>query len=164
MTLGDVTRLVQALIDAEGEATRLASALKEANMKAQCLREESLPAALQEFGVTQLKLETGQTITIKQDVYASIPADNKPKAFKWLTDHGFGGLIKSAVAVSFDRGELKEAQKLVNDLSKKGMEPEFNETVHPQTLKAFLREQIAQGTEVPMELFGARAVFVANIK
>lgn len=164
MTLADVTRLVQALIDAEDEAEKIGLMLKEANKKAQALREESLPSALQEFGVNQLRLETGQVITIKQDVYASIPKDGQQEAYAWLTDNGHGGLIKSEVQVSFDRGELDKASTLVGRLEEEGFHPEFQEKVHPQTLKAFLREQIAAGVKIPMDLFGARAVFVANIK
>ena len=45
-----------------------------------------------------------------------------------------------------------------------GLQPEVKQDVHAQTLKAWLREQLEQGAEVDLELFGARPVWVAKVK
>ena len=131
--------------------------------KANYLREEAIPTAMQELGFVKLVMADGQTITITNVVYASIPADNVQEAFQWLQDNNLDGIIKSKVMVEFGRGELDEAAELVQNLQNEDFDPTFEEKVHPQTLKATLRELIASGTPVPLELFGARAVTIAKV-
>lgn len=49
---------------------------------------------------------------------------------------------------------------------KRELEPQMDRGVHPQTLKAFLREQLSKSggsDELPLELFGARPVWVSKI-
>lgn len=164
MELEQMSQLAYALVKAEAEAKSIEDQLKMANKKAQHLREESIPTAMHELGLTRLDLENGSIITIKQTVYASIPAENKPEAFAWLEEHELGGAIKSIIKLEFGKGELEKADDLVQDLQQDGYNPTFDRNVHGSTLKAVLKEEIAKGTSVPLDLFGARAVFVANIK
>jgi len=39
-------------------------------------------------------------------------------------------------------------------LQSNGLDPEQKEAVHPSTLKAFVKEQIEKGSEIPSETFG----------
>ena len=164
MELKQMSELVHALVKAEARASTIETQLKVANKKAQYLREESIPTAMQELGLTRLDLEDGQIITIKQTVYARIPVDNKLEAFSWLEDHELGGAIKSTIKLEFGKGELEKADDLMHDLESEGYSPTFDRNVHGSTLKAVLKEEIAKGTVVPLDLFEARAVFVANVK
>ncbi len=164
ISLDEMTQLAKALLETEESIAQHEDALKLVKKRAMRLREDTIPSAMQELGLQKLVLDTGQTITVKQDVYASIPEDNKTKAFGWLEENNFGDLIKSIVKVQFDRGDLGKASELCNELEHKGLTPEFIESVHASTLKAFLREQIAKGTKVPLDLFGARPVWIAKIK
>ena len=163
-TVEQMTAMANSLLDVEKKVKDAEIELRDLNKKAQFLREETIPAAMQEAGVTVMKLTTGQTITIGQEVYASIPMDMRVKAFGWLEEHNFGDLIKSNVLCNFARGDLEKAGELVEHLQSRGLEPEFKESVHPQTLKAFLKEQIAKGTNIPLDVFGARPVWRARIK
>ena len=54
--------------------------------------------------------------------------------------------------------------ELMNYLQDGGLTVKFNESVHAQTMKAFLKEQIAKGSDIPLDLFGARPVWVATVK
>jgi hypothetical protein len=164
ISLDEMSALARALVDAD-EATKEAElALKHAKEAARILREETIPSAMQELGVEELKLSTGQKITIAQEVYASIPAPMKDEAMNWLEDNGFAGLIKVAVATQYGKGEIESAKELFHELQERGISCKFDESVHPMTLKAFLKEQISNGNNVPMELFGARPVWTAKIK
>lgn len=164
ITLTQMTEMARALVEAEHATERAEVALKEAKERERILREETLPSAMQELGVELLRLESGEELSMKQDVYASIPAASKVAAFKWLEDGGFSGLIKTDVVISYGRDEASIARKMLADLGKKGLSVKLNEAVNPQTLKAFLREQIAEGTDIPLELFGARPVWTAKVK
>ena len=163
ISLEQMTSLARALLDAEEATEQADRALKDAKERERLLREETIPSAMQELGLEELKLNTGQKVSVKQDVYASIPKANKDSAFAWLTDNGFDGLIKVSVEVLFDRGELEQAAELYNKLGEDGQEVVFSQDVHSQTLKAFLREQISKGSNIPLDLFGARPVWTAKI-
>jgi len=161
-----LTRLVELcaqLTKAELDESRAEEALEKAKKVTKQLEEELIPDLMHEIGVTELRLSAGAKVSIKQDVYASIPEELKPAAYKWLEDNQFGGLIKSAVSVPFGRGELEKAKELIQQLEALGLPAEFEESLHHQTMKAFLREQLAKKKPVPLDLFGARPVWVTKI-
>lgn len=158
-----MAELARALVEADAGVDEAEGALKDAKERARVLREETIPAAMQEMGLEEVKLETGQKISIKQDVYASIPAASKGQAYDWLNEHGFGGLIKVEVSTTFAKGEQDKALTLHTTLTNMGLQPDLDQSVHAQTLKAFLREQIADGNNIPLDLFGARPVWTAKI-
>jgi hypothetical protein len=156
--------LVQMLATQESLVDKAAEAMKAAKEAARRLAEEDIPCLMAEAKVAALTLEDGVSVTIKDDVYAAIPAARRDEAYTWLEDHGFGGLIKTEVAVMFGREELKKATALFIALQKKKLDVELTRGVHAQTLGAFLREQIEASNPIPLELFGARPVKVAKIK
>lgn len=164
ISLDDMAALARALLDAE-EATKAAEEnlklVKEAERK---LREETLPAALQELGVEKLKLDTGQTITVSQEVYCSIPKANKPRAFAWLVENNFGGLIKTQITVDFGKEEREKAAELYRELYDRNLQLSSKDDVHTQTLKAFIKEQLKKSEEFPLDLFGAQPVWTAKVK
>ncbi len=161
--LGEISVLARMLVDYEREVDDAEAKLKELKEHARRVREESLPGAMEQLGLKELRLDTGERIEIKQDVYASIPKDGQAQAFEWLEGNGFGGLIKTEVSVSFGRDERVAAKELAERLAGEGLVADVSSSVHVQTLKAFLREQIADARAVPMELFGARPVSVAKV-
>ena len=163
ITLDQMASLARALVDADGSVEQAELNLKEAKERARVLREETIPSAMQELGLEELKLDTGEKLTVKQDVYASIPTAQKDAAFQWLEDNGFGGLIKVEVTADYRKGEAEVAMALYKELQERGLQVEFGQSVHAQTLKAFLREQLAAGANVPLDLFGARPVWTAKI-
>lgn len=162
-TLDEVSALARALIDAECEVSKVEQKLKDAKEHARVLREETIPSVMQELGLESLTLDTGQKLKVAQDVYASIPTENKTRAYDWLGENGFGGLIKVNVEVQFSKGEQEKAIELYKKLAEEMPNVTCEQSVHAMTLKAFLKEQLAQGSNIPLDLFGARPVFVAKI-
>lgn len=163
ISLDQMAALARAMVDADASVEQAEASLKEAKERARILREETIPSAMQELGLEELKLDTGQKLSVKQDVYASIPSAQKDAAFQWLEDNGFGGLIKVEVAADFRKGEADQAAELFKELQQRGLQVGLDQSVHAQTLKAFLREQLAAGTNVPLDLFGARPVWTAKL-
>ena len=53
--------------------------------------------------------------------------------------------------------------RLSERLRAMGLQPSLDQSVHAQTLKAFLKEQLAMGTNIPLDLFGARPVWTAKL-
>lgn len=121
------------------------------------VRDKELPDLMQEVGMAEFKLDNGYKVTVKNEVYCSIPEDPEP-AFAWLRENGFGAIIKNFVSVAFGKGEDEIAKSAVQALVDLGLQPEIKTSVHPSTLKAFIKEQMAKGIAVPLESFGAYAV------
>ena len=163
ISLNEMSSLARALVSADTRVDEAERLLKAAKEHARVLREETIPSSMQELGVESLKLETGETISVKQDVYASIPKAGMGDACEWLNEHGFGGLIKLSVDVSYGKGEQEQAMEVYNELVGRGLNATIDQGIHAQTLKAFLREQLAKGSNIPLDLFGARPVWVAKI-
>ena len=126
------------------------SKLKE---KAKTLSEYELPKMMEEMHITKLKLKDGESVEIKKIYGASIPPENQEGAFQWLRDHDLGDIIKRDVTVTFGQGEDNKASEYANLAQGQGYEPVQKIGVHPQTLKAIVRERLEAGREMPSDLF-----------
>jgi len=178
--LEELTAAAKKLIEAEKATEDAENALKVAKEKERVMREETLPGMMQEIGVEKMTLLDGNEITVKQEVYASVPAHAKERAWAWLETNGYGGLIKTEVAVEFGKGALEEAHELIDKLASIGVtNATLSRDVHAQTLKAFLKERLANPkiaddytpeeieagqTPLSLEMFGARPVMTAKVK
>lgn len=163
-TLEQLTSLAHRLLRAILAVEKAEDALKEAKKLQRALEEEDLPEMLAEIGLSEVTLTSGEKITVKPDVYCSIPDARKEEAFTWLTDNGFGGMIKTEISIQFDKEREAEARKFFKELISKGREPSMTQGVHAGTLKAWLNEQIEKAATVPLDLFGARRVKKAKVK
>ena len=125
---------------------------------------EDLPMVFAELGIPSLTLPSGEIVKIADDATASITEENHNAAMKWLIDNGFGGLIKTAVIVEFNRGDRENAIALYNTLNDLGETPAVSESVHHSTLKSFVKERLREGEAVPHDLFGIHPFTKATIK
>lgn len=157
--LSEVAQLAARQIELEDaiEATEAQlTALKE---KLARVRDDELPSALAEHGLSEIAMRDGSRVKVIDVVRASIPAAHRDAAFRWLDEHGFGDLVKHEIKATFGRGEEAEAQASIDALRGMGVDAEDKRTVHPQTLGAFVREQLEQGAPIPRDVFG---VFVGR--
>ncbi len=163
LTINEISQLANDLIAADEEVGRIELELKAAKERARIIREETIPGEMQEAGLKALILMSGQKLSIRQEVYASIPAKGKDEAFNWLDDNGFGGVIKSEVKISIGKGEMEIANRFIELATEMGADAEFSKNINAMTLKALIREQLASGSDFPLDLFGARPVWQAKI-
>lgn len=120
--------------------------LKELDEKAKNISQTLLPDLLLSFGLSELKLRSGRTIAVVDDVFVSLTKAKRAEAFAYLREHGMGGVIKSELVVA-----ESERQKLMDA----AVPFQAEESVHPQTLKALVKEQLAvPNNTFPKELFG----------
>jgi hypothetical protein len=153
--LGSVAEIARAIRAAEDRIANVEEQLKEYKKELLKLTDEDLPAMLQELGLSSFSLDDGSTVEVKPTYGASIKVDNRPAAFEWLREHGYDDIIKNTVACSFGRGEDDRASAFASFAEKEGYFAEQKTEVHPQTLRAFVKERVEAGDEFPMELFGA---------
>lgn len=148
----------------EKEIEEIESVVKERKEQLSKLLEDTIPAALSEMGMKSFKMEDGSSIEVKPFYSASIKEANRAQAYEWLREHGFDDIIKNTVSVRFGRGEDELCEGLLNLLRSNNYPVEQAEKIEPQTLKAFVREQIERGSELPMDVFGVFVGSKATIK
>ena len=108
---------------------------------------------MQEMHITKLKLKDGESVEVKPFYSASIVPEVQEQAFEWLHNNGLGDIIKNDVIVTFGRGEDNKAAQYAVLARGQGFEPVQKVGVHPQTLKAIVRERIESGLDMPSDLF-----------
>ena len=155
----EIAELCNKLLDIQKEVTTLEDQLKKKKEEELKLSEQDIPNLMQKTGVSLLKLTDGSSVEIKPYYGARIPASRTDEAFDWLRENNHGDLIKNNVTLTFGRNQDNEAKSIVDDLRNKGHNVKQAEKVEPMTLKAFVREQIEKGKDVPADLFG---VYVAT--
>jgi len=142
----------------------LEQSLKDAKQTLYKLRDDTLPTALQELGLTGLTLSDGSKVNLKPTYGGHITVANREEAHQWLRDHKYDDIIKNTVSCQFGRGEDQEAAMFYEELNRQGMVASQKTEVHAQTLKAWVRERVENGDNFPMELFGAFVGQQAEIK
>ena len=161
--LKTVAELANEQIRLEGLVAEQELALKVLKEQLTRVSELSLPAALEAFGLTTVTLLDGSKVTVKENVYAGITEENEEAAFEWLEATDNDGIIKHKVECNFGKGQGAEAQALMTTLSTYGYSFTNARTVHPQTLKAFVRKQLEEGLPVPTNIFSIHIKKVASI-
>jgi len=162
--LADISAMAAMMLELEREVEDDEKAISEKKERVRTLKEESIPMAMNELEMLSFKLTSGETLTVSQEVYASIPAASKEAVYAWLAEHGFDGIIKTSVEALFDKGEAEQANKILELLAENGVNASLSKGIHAQTLKAFLKEQLEAGTDIPLDLFGARPTWTTKIK
>jgi hypothetical protein len=153
--LNTVASMAVAIKNKEAEIEDLEKKLKTYKNALIKMTDEDLPTMLAELGLSSMTLDDGSNVTVKQTYGASIRIDDKPQAFEWLRDNGYDDIIKNQVLCIFGRGEDDQASAFKALASQQGLAPEQKTDIHPQTLRAFIKERVENGDDFPMELFGA---------
>jgi len=155
----DIAQSCNKLLETQKQIAKIDEQLKKFKEIETTLSEQTIPNLMQKAGVSLIKLKDGSSVEVKPFYAARIPSSKVEEAFGWLRQNGHGDLIKNNVMVTFQRKQDNEAKSLVADLREKGHNVKQAEKVEPMTLKAFVKEQIQDGKNVPADLFG---VYVAN--
>jgi len=163
-SIDNIMPLVRQAQKAQERVERLEDTLKAAKAELRRLLDVELPATMAELGVERINLRDGSALEVKQVVDARIPRAKQAEALAWLREHGYGDLIKSQVVASFGAGDDEVARAAQLYLEEIGAPVQAKETVHPQTLKAWARERLEAGDEIPDDLFGLYTGETVRIK
>jgi len=162
--VSEITELAEMQLKAEAEVEAAEVELKNKKEKLRKISEQLLPDAMNAAGVAELKLVSGQKITVGEYVRCHIKKDDKPKAYGYLRDIGSGDLIKNEVSVNFQSGKDTEAQQLMEQLGEMGFLVMQKESVHTGTLQAWAKEQLKEGRPIDKDLLGVYVGSKAKIK
>lgn len=162
-----IAKLAQRHLDLDRDIADLEARVGEKKGERNRLATQDLPDLMAELGMAAFTLSDGSGITVESFVSASVSQENRNRdaAFQWCIDNGHGDIIKNILAIELGRDSGEEVEKLRNLLAIHDHEDDVKQvkTIHASTLKAFLKERIAAGDEVPLDLFKAFVGQVAKI-
>mgnify|MGYP003152393366 CR=1 FL=1 len=144
--LKSVSKLADNMLLLERIIAEREGQLAEAKKRLNQLCDEDLP-----------QLKNGEEVEVRNTYGAHIKEANKEAAFAFLRESGHGDIIKHTVSVAFGKGEDAMAESFVESAERQGYVPQQKTAVHPQTLKAWVRERIENGESIPTETFGVFA-------
>ncbi len=128
------------------------------------LTENEMPSLMDEIGVSSITLNNGQTVRIDSSLHCGIPASRKEEAHEWLRQNGHGDIIKNEINIKFGKSEDNMVGEIQEVAERLGLKFDRKEAVHAMTLKAFTKEQMRQGAQLPLDLFGVFIKRVVNLK
>jgi hypothetical protein len=108
---------------------------------------------MNKMNLSTVKLRDGSELSVKKVYSATIKADKKAEAIKWLRDNGLGDIVKNEITVNFGQGEENKAAEYANLAKESGYEPSQKEAVHAMTLKVTMEDWKNKGNDVPEDLF-----------
>ena len=118
------------------------------------LTETTIPDLMREIGLEAFTTSDGEAVSLERFYAAKIPSTREIEAFQWLEDTGNGAIVKNEVLVSMKKSEQDTVQKAIEALREAGIPFAQKMSVHPATLKAFVKERIESGAPIPLETFG----------
>lgn len=160
----EVTKLAEATLAAQTKVEKLEGDLKTATQDYRSLAEKKLPEAMELLGMSSFTTTSDISIEVSEKIRASLAPENRPKAFTWLEENGYGGIIKSEVVVVFKRHQIDEAKKFADELRQKGYLANLERKIEPSTLTAFIKENLAQGKDIPLDIFGVFRQRIAKVE
>lgn len=153
--LAKITRVARELRDAEEAVQEAQEALTTAQSRVRLLEESTLPDLMDEAGQKRLTTVDDYELERTETLRASIPKANLPAAVMWLRANNNGSIVKRKLSLEFGKDEDQRASEARDLILEAGFTPTDDQSVHPMTLAATIRELLEQGVNVPMELLGA---------
>lgn len=165
--LSDLRTLITFLKELEDEISVRESELRELKEQRDAFKTDHIPGFMEDLGLEKFTMGDGESYMIATKYFGNISEQRSIAAFSWLKQHGEASLIKTSVAARFGAGmeEQLDLMVLKNFLEEKEIEMDQTESVHPQTLKSFIRRKLEAGQNFPLGLFGvhvAKEVVVEN--
>lgn len=139
--LADAAAQLRALETAIELAEKTVAELKEKHRR---ISEEEIPEKMFELGMEEFTLLDGSIVSVSPQYGCAITEANRFAAYEFLRKTGNESLIKNVLALQFGKGEDKKAQEVKALLETNKLPFSESTTIHPQTLKAFIKESIEE--------------------
>lgn len=179
--LSQVANIAKDILYLQKEIADLELVLHERGEELARLTTQTLPDLMGSFGLSEFTLASGEEITIKPFINASIPSesaiekakspeekqalrDRMERAFAFLNANNGGAIIKSNLKAELGKGADKMAKAALAFLEGLGVPASITRGVHPGTLNAWIRERMGKGLPVDMETLRVHTGKIAEIK
>lgn len=135
--------------------------------KLQKIKQESIPTLMNELGISELTLSTGQKVSIKDVIKPSITKANIHKVYKAMVKIEYNKTIKENENEPLDELYARKlSEQKIKDLFKNNLVMEYtdewvtfflkeevsfeqNLSIHPSTLKKYCKDKLEAGEALP---------------
>lgn len=162
--LAALSALINTQIELEDKLNDLERQSDETKFKLREISEKRIPELMLSLNIKTITHESGAGVSCEKYYAGSISEERAPAAFAWLRDNDLDSLIKRSITVDYGKGEDEAADMLSAELEEKGLGFKDKASVHPQTLKALIKERIEGGLEMPTDIFGVVTGMKTKIK
>lgn len=154
--LAQITRMAVEQKRLEAQVAKEEEQLQKTKDKLKDIAEFKLPALMDSIQMTKFTLADGSEIAIKETLRCSIPDAFAAEAYKWLEVNKHDALIKRQFTIDFSKDQEKWAAAFAKELQEREDPVNFKckRSIHPQTLAAFVKEQLEEGVDLPLKVFG----------
>lgn len=152
--------ILQARLDVEDAEANL----KAKQLKLKTLEEETLVELMNTAGQEKLTTIDGLIVDVKENVRGQPSKENESAAWAWLRESGNGGIIKTELKADLGKAPEDLVQKALKALSELKIVAGTKEGVAWQTLGALVREKLAKGEQVPLDILGVHIWKKADVK
>lgn len=161
-------RYVHAMLTAQNEVEDLETKLDAAKKEFARYSQELIPQLMQSIGLKSVTVTDGAQVVVESKLRTGegykLPADGRWR--EYLEKTGNEGLVKREFRVAYGRDEKKWAETFAQMLRDAGVGEHAKvtqiETIHPQTLVAFLKEQRKEHPDV-VEIFRVFEQTIASV-
>jgi len=159
--------LVDELVEAMSEVDRIKAELEVAENVVKDLTQNRIPSVAEGLE-GKFDLGDGRTLTIKEEIRASVAGEKLGPAVEWLDAHDYGSIVKRNLTFEFGKDDHKRVKAFKEAVapilkSQKLVLKEKN-AIHPATLVAWVKERLAEGDALPVDIFGIFRQRVAKVK
>jgi hypothetical protein len=147
--LAQLASLVQRMRQAQDYVQSLEGDLAKAQENLRKIQEDLIPSLMSSLSIESTTMSDGTVLKVEKFYSPSVTEENKEAFYHWLRENEHGGLIKNVVSVALGRNSDNEQALLLSLLTENGFEPEQKLKIEPMTLKAWVKEQMTNGVELP---------------
>lgn len=163
-----ISLLAERLVQEEAEVVRLEAALSDAKERARAIREVTLPAAMLEARTRSLTLMDGTVVEVVPKLLNwGFPKGRETEGCAYLRRLGYPELIKHRIQVDVPAHQDAIAQRILQNIRSgpgaNSVTITDNETIHHQTLGAFIRRRDEEGVKLDENLLGVYRANVAKV-
>jgi len=113
--------------------------LKELKKEELKLSNEEIPDLLLSMGLTSISLDSGEKITIEENLHVSLPKKDLAKkriVLIWIIENGGADMIKKELIID------EPEKKIIDYLKETHIPFKQQQGIHPSTLKAFFKSKL----------------------
>ena len=149
----ELSEQIEKLNSVNAQIKNTEASLKKLKEEEKQINNFTIPEIMNKMNLSTVKLRDGSELSVKKVYSATIKADKKAEAIRWLRDNGLGDIVKNEITVNFGQGEENKAAEYATLAKESGYEPSQKEAVHAMTLKVTMEDWKNKGNEVPEDLF-----------
>lgn len=159
--------LADELVEAMSEIERIQEELAVAQNMVRDLTENRIPAVAEGLE-GKFDLGDGRTLTIKEEIRASVAGEKLEPAVEWLDAHNYGGIVKRNLTFEFGKDDHEKVQAfkeaITPILKQQRLVLKEKRAIHPATLVAWVKERLSEGDQIPVDIFGIFRQRIAKVK